>query len=259
MGKREMRMNRLIDAINSRGYLSIKESSQLLQVSEMTIRRDLEAIAGSHLVNNVNGVLMSSTGSAIRQIDKKYDLLDETAVHNEVKSLIGCLAASLISADDFVIFDTGTTTEQIIPHINPNIELGALCFNRNTLELLCRNPRINLAMAGGYYHPHTQMFASEEGVAFIQSIRANKVFVSAAGVHENLGISCANSYEVPVKRAILQSARQHILVVDSNKFDVVRSAYFCDLSDIDIVVTDKGLPEEWGRILQEQGIVVHRA
>ena len=166
MGKKEMRMNRLVEIINSRGYIPIKEIAQLLHVSEMTVRRDLAAVEKSGLVKNVNGVLVSN--------------------------------------------------------------------------------------------PRTQLFAGEDGVNFIRSIRANKLFISAAGIHEDLGISCANSYEVPIKRAILQSAKQHILVADSSKFGVVRSAYFCDLEDIDIVITDTGLSPEWRNILQERGVTLYQ-
>ena len=81
-----------------------------------------------------------------------------------------------------------------------------------------------------------------------------KVFVCAAGIHENLGISCANNYEVATKKAILQSAKQHILVADSSKFGVVRSSYFCNLEDIDTIITDNSLSEEWCSTVSEKKI-----
>ena len=112
------------------------------------------------------------------------------------------------------------------------MDFEALCFTRNTLERLCRLPSCEHCPGRRILYPRTQLFAGEDGVDFIRSIRANKLFISAAGIHEDLGISCANSYEVPIKRAILQSAKQHILVADSSKFGVVRSAYFCDLKTL---------------------------
>ncbi|MFQ9901151.1 MAG: DeoR/GlpR family DNA-binding transcription regulator [Ruthenibacterium sp.] len=143
-------------------------------------------------------------------------------------------------------------------NISPSLEFEAVCYTRNILMQVGSLPHAALAMAGGFYHPGTQMFTSDEGVAFIHNIRANKVFISAAGVHEELGISCANSYEVATKRAILKSARQHILVADSSKFGVVRSAYFCNLTDIDTVVTDIGLSPEWANLLRQLGIVLYQ-
>ena len=75
MGKKEMRMNRLVEIINSRGYIPIKEIAQLLHVSEMTVRRDLAAVEKSGLVKNVNGVLVSNSGNTVQVLDKEYDLL----------------------------------------------------------------------------------------------------------------------------------------------------------------------------------------
>lgn len=255
MGKRELRMNRLVDIVHSCGYTSIKEAAKLLNVSEMTVRRDLAVVEKSGLVKNVNGVLVQNAG---QPTNKVYDLESETQVQNEAKALIGHFAAGLIAPGDCIIFDCGTTTEQIARCLSPTLEFEALCFTRNILEHLYPLPKAAIAMAGGYYHPGAQMFTSDEGVAFIQNVRANKVFVSAAGVHESLGISCANSYEVPTKKAILRSAKQHILVADSSKFGVVRSAYFCDLSDIDTVVTDSGLAPEWVTLLESRGITLYR-
>lgn len=257
MGKREMRMNRLVELIAQRGYLSIKETAQLLRVSEMTVRRDLAAIEKSGLVKNVNGVLVARKNSAVRGQEREYDLDSETQVQNEAKALIGRFAARMIEPGDCVIFDTGTTTEQIALSIPEELEFEALCFTRNILNQLCRRPHVRIALAGGFYHPRTQLFTCEESIQFIRGIRANKLFLSAAGIHEHLGISCANSYEVPIKRAVLHSAKQHILVADSGKFDVVRSAYFCDLSDIDAVITDSGLSPEWRGILREHGVALY--
>lgn len=112
-------------------------------------------------------------------------------------------------------------------------------------------------MAGGYYYPTTQMFHCPESLRFIRSIRINKFFLSAAGVHETLGISCANSHEVATKQALMDSTQEHILVADSSKFGMVRSSYVCDLSEIHTIITDDQLSQPWiDRILAEN-ITLH--
>lgn len=251
MGKRELRMNRLVDLIRSHGYMPIKDIAQAFRVSEMTVRRDLAIVEKSGLIKNVNGVVISG---AARPEERQYDFDSETKIQNEVKELIGRRAAELIAPGECVIFDVGTTTEQIARNIPPSLEFEAICYSQNILRLLCGEARVTLSVAGGFYHPDTQAFSSDEGVAFIRNMRANKMFVSAAGVHSSLGVSCANAYEVALKRVSLQSARQHILVADSSKFDEVRSAYFCDLADIHIVVTDGGLPPSWRDLFRQMGI-----
>lgn len=255
MGKREFRMSRLIGMVREHGYLPIKEAAAQLSVSEMTVRRDISEMEPSGFVKNVNGVLVACT--VPEEPEKSYNLESEGHVQNEAKTKIGQFAARLIEPGESVILDTGSTTEKIAESIPQSLEFEAICFTFNTFRRLQSLPKASLSLAGGFFHPDTQMFTSGEGVEFIQNIRANKVFVSAAGVHDTLGISCANSYEVPTKRAILKSARQHILVADSSKFGVVRSSYFCDLSDIHTVITDVGLSEEWQARLQNHGITVY--
>lgn len=255
MGKKEFRMNHLVDIVQGHGFISIKDAAALLSVSEMTIRRDISEMEPSGFIKNVNGVLVAC--SMPGATEKFYNLEHEGQIQNEAKTRIGKFAAGLIEPGDCVIFDTGTTTEKIADHIPQSLEFEALCVTFNVFCRLQPRPKVSLSLAGGFFHPDTQMFTGSEGVDFIQNIRANKVFVSAAGVHENLGISCANSYEVPTKRAILKSTRQHILVADSKKFGVIRSSYFCDLTDIDVVVTDSDLSEEWKTRLQNHGITLH--
>ena len=111
---------------------------------------------------------------------------------------------------------------------------------------------------GGYYQQDTEMFTSDEGLRFIRNARPNKAFISAAGVHETLGISCANPYEVAVKRAVIQSARHRILVVDSSKFGEIRSSYICDLEEIDEIITDDQLPDKWVNLIENRNILLQR-
>ncbi len=85
-------------------------------------------------------------------------------------------------------------------------------------------------------------------------MRANKAFVSAAGVDEKLGVTCANFHEVETKRAIIESSDIKFLLVDSTKFGKVTAAYFADLKEFDIVITDNGIPEKYLKILRDLGI-----
>ena len=84
-----------------------------------------------------------------------------------------------------------------------------------------------------------------EGISLIKNTRASKVFVSAAGVHETLGVTCSNNYEVATKKAILNSSFEKILLLHSEKFGKVNSSYFADLNEFDTIITDANLSDEW--------------
>ena len=156
-----------------------------------------------------------------------------------------------------IIIDTGSTTARILPYLPENMNLTILSYNANVLIELRHKPGIQLLFCGGNYHLNTEMFESEEGIAFIRRIRANKAFLSAAGIHRELGITCANTYEVATKQAVISSSSQKILVSDSSKFGRLRSAYFCDLDEIDTIITDHSLPKDWRDELSQRKIELH--
>ena len=248
MGKKEDRHRKLIQVIKAQGMLPARTLAEVLSVSEMTIRRDFEELRSLHHLEPV----------AERQPEMKaYDLLAALQKSNEQKQKIGKMAASLIKPNDVIIIDTGSTSARMLPYLPENDNLTVLCFNTNVLLELRYKEGIQPLFCGGFYHRNTEMFECPESIQFISRMRANKVFLSAAGVHKELGVTCANEYEVPTKHAVMQSSMERILLADSSKFDLVKPSYFCDLSEIHAVITDKGLPGEWAGYLREKGITLY--
>ena len=248
------RANKIIDILKEKNGATVKELASILNVSEMTIRRDLEVLKNNNIVNNVYGATIYNPSNNIEKLESFYDIENEVVKQENQKLKIGKAAVSLINEDDIVIIDTGTTTEKLAASISSDIKMSALIFNTNILNELVKKKNINLIFSGGYFHPNTQMFESPEGISLIKKTRATKVFVSAAGVHENLGVTCSNNYEVLTKQAIINSSLEKILLVDSSKFGVVKSAYFADLDDFDTIITDDGISNELKEIIHTKGI-----
>ncbi len=255
MASKSKRLNQIIALLKQNETMSVKKLSEILQVSEMTIRRDLNSLEN-------DGIIVRSHGKATYKNDfcsdlSDYDLYSEKTKMNTEKDRIGRFAAGLIEPGDIVIIDNGSTTDKVVKYIPENINITVVCYNFNVLEELVKKPNIEIVFAGGYFHPKDQMFESPQGISLIENIRATKLFISAHGVHKKLGLTCANSYEVPTKRAILQSADNRILVADSSKFGKVRTAYFAQLNEIDAIVTDSGITEEWRDLIEDMGIALY--
>ena len=220
----------------------------------MTIRRDLKILKCTNIVNNVYGATIYNPSNNIDRLESCYEIETETIKNENEKIKIGKAAANLVNDNDIIIIDTGTTTVKLAENISPHISITALIYNTNILNALSNKKNINLIFSGGYFHPNTQMFESPEGIELIKKTRATKVFVSAAGVHENLGVTCSNNYEVLTKNAILSSSVEKILLVDSEKFGIVKSAYFADLNTFTTIITDNGISNEWKDIIEEMTI-----
>lgn len=258
MKKKFERLNSLINILKENNGASVRELSAALNVSDMTIRRDLELLKQKNLViNNYGAFFYNYTNN--KEIDDAYALNSAAIENPSQKYLIGKCAAGYINDQDILIIDTGTTTEAFAREISNDINATILCYNRNILNLLYDKPNISLILAGGYYHPNTEMFESSEGLSLISHTRANKVFISAAGIHETLGVTCSNSYEIAAKQAIFKSGVEKILLADSSKFSIVKSSYFANLCDFDTIITDSGITDKWIQIIRELGITLHIA
>ena len=254
MSKKLDRANKIIQILKEKNGATIKDLANDLQVSEMTIRRDLQILKNNNIVNKVYGATIYNPNNNINKLESFYDIENEVIKNDDKKSKIGQAAADLIDDGDIIIIDTGTTTEKLAENINDSVNITALIYNTNILMSLSKKRNIKLIFSGGYFHSNTQMFESAEGISLINKTRATKVFVSAAGVHENLGITCSNSYEVATKKAILNSSLEKILLVDSEKFDVVKSSYFADLNQFTTIITDDKISSEWKQIINDSGI-----
>lgn len=257
MSNKSDRINKIVSVLRIHSNITIKELAQLLHVSEMTIRRDVTGLQKTGMVKKVNGLLLYIPEKSRTTMNDEYNLTEEMIRRNYEKDQIGRFAASLVEPDDIIIIDSGTTTEMMAQYILDNLNITVLCYSTNILFKLYTRRGFDFIFPGGYYHPNTQMFEFPGGIDLIKQVRANKVFLSAAGIHEKLGLTYSNSYEVPTGRAILESSLQKILLADSSKFGVIRQAYFAQLDEIDIVITDEGISDEWRKIINDHGITLH--
>ncbi len=251
MDKKQKRQNEIVDLVNLRGRIPIKELSEICKVSELTIRRDVRELERQGGLQNIRGIVFANT---MKKENIIYNLNDASAENYNAKDKIGLYAAEMIRDGDIVIIDNGTTTERLAAHFPEDINATVLCYNINVLNHLYRKPNISLVFGGGYFHPQTLMFESRESLELIRRTRARKVFVSAAGIHDSLGATCTSTYEVESKREILKASMEKILLVDSSKFGQVYENFICEITVFDLIITDKALSDDWVKIIEDAGV-----
>jgi len=251
------RVNYLLNRLSIDGFSSIKELSKKLEVSEMTIRRDLWELSKSNIVTLIPGGAILKKNPPIDKDEEKYLIQAAESLMLEEKIKISRKAASLIEPNDVIVIDTGSTTENLPKFIPENMPLTVICYALNILFNVYENKNWKLIFPGGYFHGDTLMLESPEGIEMIKRIRANKSFISAAGVSEKLGVTCATAYEKETKRAVIESSDKKILLVDSTKFGKIKISHFADLTDFDIIITDIGISKEFVNIIKNIGIKLY--
>jgi DeoR family deoxyribose operon repressor len=257
MEKQRTRLQLLTDTLKARNGASIKELALMLHVSEMTVRRDLRILDRSGITKTLHGSTIYSAPHTVEDFKDTYSLEQASTSHFNEKDRIGKFAASLIREKDIISIDTGTTTVALAHYLDRSLPITVLCYNSNILDQLLPSRGISLIFAGGYFHQNTLMFESPEGLDLICKTRTTKAFVSAAGIHKTLGLTCQCGYEIASKKALIKSSLENILLADSSKFSGVTAAYFADLKDFGIVITDTGLDDEWADYIRSLGITLY--
>ena len=256
MSNRRDRLAAIVEFLQVRNAATLTELAGRLSVSEMTIRRDLNLLAQDNIVKVLHSGAVLNPGSVG---SSRYSLTEAGAQRRELKTAIGAKAASLLEDGEVIIIDGGSTTEYLAKSIPDTLQLTVLCWALNILVEVQRRETCSLLFAGGSLHENSLVFESPEGVELINRYRANKVFLSASGVSEKLGVTCTNAYEIEVKKASIRSSLVRILLADSSKFGTIQPAYFADLSEISAVVTDSGIPTEYAEHIRSLGIALHIA
>lgn len=252
MNKKEARLVSVLNILREQPQLTIAELASKFGVSHMTIRRDLEHLKQQGFMDSFSKVL-----SQPQEQKNEYKFSSEKIKNYKKKERIAKFAMGLVESKDIIILDSGTTTSLMAGYFREDIELTVLCYNYHILSQIYNKTNLTVVFSGGYYHRKDQMFECPEGVELIKRIRANKLFLSASGIHQSLGLTCANEYEVSTKTAVMESSLMKILLVDSSKFGRVRPGYFAQLEEVDLVVTDDELTEEWKEYLDNKRILYH--
>ena len=252
---KDQRIKNIINILRVKNIANIKELTSRLDVSEMTIRRDLNLLSRDNIVELIPGGAILKTALP-EDRDEEYVISHEETQRIREKARIGQKCASLIEPNDTVIIDVGSTTEHIAKFMRDDIPVTILCYALNILVDIYKRKNCATIFAGGCFHDNTLMFESPEGIELIRRTRASKAFISAAGIHPDLGVTCANHYELETKKAVMNSVKTRILIADSTKFGKTKIAYFGELSDFDMIITDNGLTDEYREAVGKTGLTL---
>lgn len=247
------RLERLKNLLIKSNGIGIKELAKILDVTEMTVRRDLKSLLETGDAVIVRGVAVYRP-KAVSVEAQVYSIEDQKKVMEEEKEVIGKKAAELLVVGDVVFLDVGTTVEKLVLSMEDNMQITAMCFAANTLFQLQKKNISQIIMGGGYYHPSSTVFESEAIIPIMNGLRATKAFIAPAAVDMDLGLTCSVPYDKTIKELEIKNSQKVIALITSNKFGKVKSTQFGTWNDVDVVITDKGIPKEWVDFLKDREI-----
>jgi DeoR/GlpR family transcriptional regulator of sugar metabolism len=249
----DQRRSRIIEMVQEHGTLSVDDLVNMLDVSQMTIWRDLVVLDQTGKVRRVRGgVTRLETESAREPFYK-----NKRVMNKDKKRVIARFAAQhFVQDDDIIILEAGTTAGAMIEFFtqrNLTIMTNGL---GNLNDLSCCVPDITIISCGGMLRDVAHTFVGPQAEEFFKSIRAQTLFLSATGLAFPEGITDPNPFEIQVKRAMATSASKVVLLLDSSKFGQRSLTPVIALEKIYALVTDKGAPPEELDKLRSMGLQV---
>lgn len=253
------RHNRILEWLQKERMLPASVLSERLNVSGMTIWRDLRLLEQQGLLQRVRG-----GAAALDSIPRNSSLHSSfqlnPAVFSPGKTRIGRYAAHfLIDAGDNIALEGGTTVSSMVPYIHQP-EVTLLTNGLNTLLLaapLIRSMRV--LCSGGVLNETGDTFVGPQAEKFFTEYRVNKVFLSASGLTLQDEFTDPNPLYATLKHAMRRSAEKTIVLMDSDKFGKRALTQVLRFTDVDVLVTDHDAPAEMLQAITARGIEVHVA
>jgi DeoR/GlpR family transcriptional regulator of sugar metabolism len=229
------------------GATHVSDLAASFGVSEMTVRRDLHALAREGKLERVRGGAVNAGGEPP---------FEQTAVERfEAKNRIGAAAAALVRDGQTVMIDIGTTTLQAARHLRGR-EITVITTNLAVYEELIGDPAIELLLPGGLVRRNYRSLVGVLAEDSLRQLKADILFLGTSGVDEQLGVWDTTMVEVPIKRAMIEAADCVALLADAEKFALGGVVRICDAGAIDHIVTDAPIPAAWRPAIDETEIEV---
>ena len=244
------RQSDILELLQKTGSQKVEKLAKTFNVSTVTIRKDLNVL-------EEKGYITRSYGYAVLRSRLMVELTveDKETRYLDFKQQIGKCAANLLENNDRIILDSGTTTKEIVSHIG-DLSLTVLTNGLDTAMALLRCPNVELRMTGGVLRKGAMSFSGVTADNAVLYNRFDKVFLGVDGFDIQKGITTFNEQEAQLNRLMCRAADKVVVVTDSSKFGQYSNFVICQTTQIDVLITDSHLQENYKRYLEKQGVQV---
>lgn len=241
----------ILNELNKSGFVSVADLSKELDVTMVTIRKDLKILEDK-------GLLYRSHGSAtsVSPYVNDRSLSEKKLVKVEEKMKIAQEAIRMVEDEEAIIIGSGTTVVSFAQAIPKNKKLTVLTAAMNVTLALIDAPDIEIVQLGGVVRKSSSSAVGHFAEEMMTHFACSKLFLSADGISLDHGLTTSNMMEAHLNTQMVNSVQKRIVLADSSKFGKKGFGKICNLEDVDVVITDNGIPRIYKEKLEEMGIEV---
>lgn len=231
------RQARILDQVRRSGSVRVAELVEQLGVSDMTIRRDIAALASQGVVERVHG-----GATAVHAPEVTRSIAQPAAHRGTQKAAIALLAASLVDPGSSVAVSGGTTTTELAAALAAVADLTVFTNSLPVAEVLhaSRRDDLTVVLTGGERTASGSLVGPWTTTG-LHNLHVDWAFLGAQGMDEQAGMTVSSLVEAETNRALMAAGRRTCFVVDSDTWQTVSLSTVAPLDEIDVLVTDSGL------------------
>ncbi len=234
------RRNAILAKLNAEGKVIVTDLSREFDVTEETIRRDLEKL-------DTEGLATKTYGGAVAKrnlnVDLPFNVRKRSNIERKMK--IAEKIAKMIHDGDYIMIDASSTAIYVTKCI---AHLKNITIITNSIEVLVELSDKNdwhILSTGGALKKSALSLVGTSAVRMIKGFHVDLAICSSKGLDMSMGVTDSNEKDCEIKRALFAAANHKILAVDATKFDKISFVHVCGLDDIDTIVTDEAPSDRW--------------
>ncbi len=250
---KEERQNAIIDLIEHKGRISVKDLAQQFNVSLMTIRRDLRLLEMSGALKTCYGGAYSPTYVPLENINRIYDRMKS---HTQEKRQIAQAIARIIGFGEMVFLGSGTTTTYVAKALACRSDITVVSNALTVIEELATNAAMTVIAVGGFMRRNEYSFYGHFSESILKDLIVDKVIMGMRGIDSEHGLTSDYPMELNTDRMIINTGRSVIIAADNSKIGYVATSLVAPLSAVDMIVTDRKANPEIIAKIRQQGVKV---
>ncbi|HFA50617.1 MAG TPA: DeoR/GlpR transcriptional regulator [Bacteroidetes bacterium] len=247
----DKRHKQILEILKEKRQVKVKDLSESLNTSEVTIRKDLKLLETNRLLfRNHGGASLDNPYVNDRSVNEKE------FIHASEKSAIGREAAKIIAKDQFIMIASGTTVLAFAKYINPLKKLTVVTSALNVAIELLKKPTVEVLQLGGYIRPSSCSVIGHYSEMILKETACSKLFLSVDGIDLDYGLSTTNTLEAHLNLKMIDSATEVVVLADSSKFGKKSFGRICGIEQVDHIFTDKNIAPEYLKKMKSLGVKV---
>lgn len=250
------RHQRILEALADKEIVSVNELSNLLNVTVVTMRTDLNELV------KLGKVIRTHGGARLleEKVRNEYSFDQRKSLNHSCKNKIGKAALNFVNSNDCILFDASTTVLSMAHELRKRFpdfkDITIIPTGIWTAIELMGYDGINVLLPGGYLRQITGSIIGFPHGDFFNSINIQKAFLGAWGISKDNGLTDTHLLEIELKKSIVKRAKEVTVLVDGSKFNQTGISAYAELNEITRVITDSTAPEAEIKSMKETGIEV---